>query len=131
MKRYVLVNINRLKTHEEISKRRVNQVQKEIEVLGLIKNPVVVDRKTLVVLDGHHRLAALKKLGAIKAPVFLVNYLSKNIRVYLRRKNLFMTLIKQTVINMALASKNFPLKTTKHLVKNRLRNVNISLTKLW
>jgi ParB-like chromosome segregation protein Spo0J len=130
MKKYILVDINRLRTHERTSKRRVNQVQKKIKDLSMVKNPVVADRKTLIVLDGHHRLAALKRLGAKKIPVLVVNYLSKNVRVYLRRKNLLVAIIKQAVINMALDNKNFPEKTTRHLIKNRLKNINIAIKQL-
>jgi ParB-like chromosome segregation protein Spo0J len=82
------------------------------------------------VLDGHHRLNALKKLGYKKIPVFLVNYRSKDIRVYLRRKNIFMDLLKKMVIKSGKEKRLFPDKTTRHLLKYRPKNIKVDLKML-
>ena len=119
----ILIKINKLRAHEQTSPERVVEVMREIKQTGKIKNPIVVDKKSLVILDGHHRVEVLKKLGCKKAPVMQVDYLSDKVRVYLRREDL----LKQLVLEMGRRNKVFPIKTTRHKVKNRVRGVNITL----
>ncbi|PIS08795.1 hypothetical protein COT75_04920 [Candidatus Beckwithbacteria bacterium CG10_big_fil_rev_8_21_14_0_10_34_10] len=125
-----LVDINKLNTHEAVVKDRVNQVFESIKLSGLLINPVVVDQKTLIVLDGHHRLAALKKMKAKKIPVLLVDYKSKNIKVYLRRKELMINVIKEAVIKKGLSNQHFPPKTTKHNLSFKLKNIKLNVNQL-
>jgi hypothetical protein len=130
-KKIALLLIKKLKTHEAICPKRVLQLMEKIKKEGYLKSPVVADERTLVLLDGHHRLAALKKLGAKKVAVFLVDYKNNEVKVYLRRKEILIDLIKGAVIQKALANQVFPIKTTRHLLKNRPRNINIKLESLF
>lgn len=52
-----------------------------IKVDGYVKHPIIVDRKSLVVLDGVHRIVALRKLGIRRVPACLVDYNSPAIQV--------------------------------------------------
>jgi len=126
-----LININKLKNHEMVCLKRLKRVKDNLLVKGYIKNPVVVDRKNNIILDGHHRVAALKQLCVNKVPAFLVNYQDKNVRVFLRRKLKLAGSIKQTVIKNSLSNVLFPSKTTRHLIKNRPRNINFKISKLF
>jgi ParB-like chromosome segregation protein Spo0J len=123
----VLVKANYLKPHEEISKLRLRRVKDQLLKTRYLRNPVVADKSTLVVLDGHHRLAALKDMGITRIPVFLINYHSKQVRVYSRKPAIQLTNLKQVVIRRGLTGNLFPCKTTKHLIKNRQRNINFKL----
>lgn len=125
-----LVDINKLKQHEEINVSHVKELMEKIKHDGFLKNPVVIDNKNFVILDGHHRFNALKNLKAKKVPVYLVDYMSKKVRVFLRRK-MDLENIKNSVINYALNSKCFPQKTTRHFIKDRPRNININISKLY
>lgn len=52
--------------------------------------PIVVDRNSLTILDGHHRHQAAVILGLDKIPVILVDYLSEDIKIenwYLKIEN--------------------------------------------
>jgi hypothetical protein len=51
------------------------------ERAGILKSPVIVDRESLVVLDGMHRVEALRNLGCRFMCVCLVDYMSPGIRV--------------------------------------------------
>jgi len=126
----VLLPINQLKNHEAVYQGQVRKLVREISRDGCLKNPVVADKKTKVLLDGHHRVAALKKLGVRKAPVFLVDYKSRRIKVYLRRKELMADLIKEAVVKVGLSDRVFPYKTTRHLLKSRPKNINVRIEKL-
>jgi hypothetical protein len=122
-----LMPIGRLKAHEEVDEERVNEVKRDIERLGCIKNPVVVCKESLVILDGHHRVAALSRMGLKQVPVFLVDYFDFQVRVYLRRKELLGELIKEAIISRAKRGDKLPNKTTRHLIKNRIKNIHLRI----
>lgn len=131
MKRRIsLVDINVLKTHENVIAKKVRQIAREITAKNILINPVVVDKKTKVILDGHHRVAALKLIGAKCVPVYLVNYKSNTVKVYLRRKNLLSQILKKQVLSAGKSGNNFPIKTTRHYIYNRPKNINMNLSKL-
>lgn len=125
-----LIEINKLRCHEMVCLKRLKQVKDDLLVKGYIKNPVVVDQKNNIILDGHHRVAALKQIGVSKIPAFLVDYQDKKIKVTLRRKEFVFADIKQAVIDYCLKGKIFPSKTTKHLINNRPKNINVKINQL-
>lgn len=110
-----LLNINELKPHERINKKRLEELIEEIRRDGVLKKPIVVDFKTKVILDGHHRVEALKRLGCNFIPAALVDYFDESIildtwKYYNGKKP-----SKKDVIRNALQGILFPPKTTKHL----------------
>jgi ParB-like chromosome segregation protein Spo0J len=134
---FKIVEIDKLKIHEKVDFLRLDKLMKEIKKDGVLKKPIVVDKKTYVVLDGHHRLEALKRLGLRKIPVIFVNYSSPLIKVLSWRKGEIIN--KKSVIEAAISGRAFPPKTSKHMVKikNNWRHisflqkkVDISLEKL-
>ncbi len=78
-----------LKPHEDVIESIV------IENINMLKRfckivPIVVDRSSLTILDGHHRHQAAVILGLDKIPVVLVDYRSEDIKIenwYLRVEN--------------------------------------------
>lgn len=129
-KQTCLILIEKLKYHEDVSKKRVLKLMRDIQSRGLVINPIVVSKQSYVVLDGHHRVAALKMIGVRTVPAYVVDYFSDDIRVYLRRKEILSSLLKQAVLNKAAQGKIFPMKTTRHIIRNRKRNVRIKLKRL-
>jgi len=121
-----LLPINKLLAHEQVSQQRLKEVMSLITEKGEIVNPIIVDRKTRVILDGHHRAAGLTKLGYKLVPVMAVDYFSDKVKVFLRRE----AIIKKIVISRALKKRLLPDKTTRHFIKNRIRGVNIKLNRL-
>jgi hypothetical protein len=88
---------------------------KEIKSDGVLKRPIVVDRDTYIVLDGEHRLRALKEMGYNKIPVVFVDYYSPKIIVLSWRKG--EKINKESVILAGLTRKKLPPKTSKHMVE--------------
>ena len=123
-----LIAIDKLRAHEQVCPQRLAQVKTAILQSGRINNPVIVDRKNKIILDGHHRAAGLKQLGCRLIPVMTVDYYSDIVRVYSRRKDLIIS--KAAVVAAVLTNQTFPYKTTRHLIKNRIQGVNILLDKL-
>ncbi|MEM2875728.1 MAG: ParB N-terminal domain-containing protein [Candidatus Bathyarchaeia archaeon] len=109
-----IVDIDELKGHEMTDEKRLKALKDEIESDGILKRPIVVDEKTSVVLDGHHRMGALRLLGCSKIPVYYVNYESEKIGVKSVSEGLEIT--KRKVIDAALRGELFPPKSTWHYV---------------
>jgi len=117
MKQHItLVDVQKLLAHERTDHARFIEVCSQIRTQGVVRRPVIVDKDSRVILDGHHRVKALKELGAIKVPVLYVRYQDIGIRVYLRRKELLMDMVKQYVVERAKLHKLFPSKTTRHVI---------------
>ena len=121
------IDITILKCHEHTTLRKVAIVAKSIMLSGIVRNPVIVDGATGIILDGHHRVAALKRLGAKKVPAYVVNYFDTDIKVSMRRKDELMKLIKQAVIDKVRAGSVFPAKTTKHVITGKPTDIDIKL----
>jgi len=71
--------VSRLHIHEETIPDVVEKLVAKIEADGRFTHPVIADEKSLVVLDGMHRIAALQKLGFRFLPVCLVDYGNPNV----------------------------------------------------
>lgn len=125
-----LIAIDKIRSHERTFSRRVECLVRAIKMEGIIRRPIIVDKQSFIVLDGHHRVEALRRLGAIRVPAYLVDCQSSQVRVYLRRKYLSMKMIKQAVLYCGMTGMEFPVKTTRHLIQNRPGIKNISLAVL-
>lgn len=114
--------IDVLKQHERTDKKHLDEVRKSIFNEGL-NFPIIADKKTKLVLDGHHRLNALKGLGARNIPVLYVDYFDERIVLDSWRGQ---KLTKEEVLASAASGKLYPIKTTKHmfLSDNGLRHIS-------
>ncbi len=110
-----LIPITLLKPHEECIADHVEVVMSWLENEKTLITPLLVDKKTHVILDGHHRYTALLRLGYAKVPVFLVDYLTnEKIVVVSARDDKQVT--KQDVIDAGLSGSLLPCKTSRHLI---------------
>jgi len=132
-----IVEISRLKGHERTDEVRLRNLRDEIKSDGMLMRPIVVDEKTNVILDGHHRMEALGLLGCSRIPVCYVDYTSERIGVLCMNKDLEIT--KSKVIEAALKDEPFPPKSTWHYITSSKtlnhvsyiqRRVDIPLTDL-
>lgn len=132
-----LLDLDLLKEHEEIRPEYLEQLKNEILLDGILKMPIAVDKTTYIILDGHHRLHALKKIGCRRIPVILFDYQSPEIKVVPHRDGEIIT--KEMVIQTVLGGRRMPPKTSKHMVMIEGEQkhisvletvVNISLEKL-
>jgi hypothetical protein len=76
-----LVETESLLIHEEIIPFRLNKLKASIEHDGVQSAPILVDRKTHVVLDGMHRTAIMKELGCRFTCVCLIDYFDPSISI--------------------------------------------------
>ena len=112
------IDIEKLKEHEEVIHNHLHCLCDEIKESKWVY-PILVDEKSLVILDGHHRFNALKKLGISKIPCILIDYQNDDI-IHLDSWRDGEVYTKKGVIEHALAGMKFPPKTTKHILLKKI-----------
>lgn len=110
-----LVNISELKSHECTDRVRLKSLKDEIYSDGVLKRPIVIDDKTKIIIDGHHRVEALRLLGCTRIPACCVDYTCDKIGLKSNLKNTEIT--KDKVIEAALNNCPFNPKSTWHYIR--------------
>ncbi len=77
-----LRTISRLRPHEETVERLSEALLRRLIRDGVQRDPVVVDEASGTILDGTHRVDALRKAGAEFALTYLVDYADPQVRLY-------------------------------------------------
>lgn len=124
LKTPLMTDLKNLKEHEEISQQHLEHLKDQIQKDGKLKSPIVVDKNTKIILDGHHRFNALKSLGYQRIPIYFVNYNSPDIIVQPWREEDKIT--KEIVVKAGLSGIKLPPKTSKHMIKVSGKLIKIS-----
>lgn len=109
------IDLSKLREHEEVDPKHLEALRAEIRDDGMLKRPIVVDRRTNVILDGEHRFNALKQLGCTRIPLVFVDYDSPSIQVKAWRGEEQVT--KQDVMEAGVTGKKLPFKTSRHMIQ--------------
>jgi len=80
--RIAVLEISALLLHEETIPEFLEQLTWSIKKDGCLNHPIIVDAESLLVLDGVHRVAALKRLGCKRIPACLVDYKSPAVQIF-------------------------------------------------
>jgi ParB-like chromosome segregation protein Spo0J len=129
VRRLSLVPVAWLKPHEQFVEERVREVLENFRKAGAIDFAIVADARTGTVIDGHHRLEALRRLHAVLAPAFLVDYMDASVTVRNWREH-EAPVTKEDVLRHASEGKLFPPKTTRHDFVRVLDPVDVPLAEL-
>lgn len=62
---------NLIKQHEHIRKTHLFEITREIKHNRFIRNPIIGDKNTIIILDRYHRFNAIKSLSLMASPVYL------------------------------------------------------------
>lgn len=127
--KHVLVPLRWLKAHEQFVETRVAQLEHHFRVRGAIDYAIVADERTGTVIDGHHRLEALKRLGATWAPAFLLDYFDPRVQVHTWREG-EKAPSKEEVVSRAASGDLFVPKSTRHDFVKQLDPVDVPLEAL-
>lgn len=117
-----LEKIEKLNLHEDIIPEFLEKLKKKVEVEGCIRQPVIVDEKTFIVLDGTHRVSAAKSLGCHLIPVCLVNYDNQNLLLdswYRMIQPLSLEKLISSVKELKFKIESSQFEDAKNLVDNR------------
>ena len=124
-----LVDVDWLKPHEQIvGETHVNELLKATLRWGAYVAPLLVDRVTGAILDGHHRYHVGMRLGLQRIPAVLVDYAADtSIDVDVWEGCGRNSLTKEEVLDMACSPGVFPPKTSKHSFSDSLPPVLVPL----
>lgn len=126
-----LVAIGWLKAHEEIRPKKVAELAAVTKQWGCYTKPLLVDRESGAILDGHHRHAVGKILNLARLPVVLFDYFEDDtISVEPWPDCGVATLTKQDIIDMSCSDQLYPAKTSRHATTWNSPPIAISLKRL-
>ncbi|MCX6768529.1 MAG: hypothetical protein NTY83_01660, partial [Candidatus Micrarchaeota archaeon] len=74
IKRLDIVDTSTLLQHEEIVPKNLKRLKEAMFNIGQMVDPIIMDEKERVVLDGNHRLMILKDMECPHAAVQPVDY---------------------------------------------------------
>lgn len=123
-----LLPLGELLPHEEHDHDFAVQLSKAIATDGFLSRPVVVEERTLTLLDGHHRVAALAMLGCKFVPSVLLSY--EDPRLYLDGWRTDVAVDRDMVLAAASRGYLLPRKTTRHQLRPDLGQIKIDLALL-
>ena len=107
------IEIRKLNPHEQVIEENLKKLLTSLKVEKRLKEPIIVDEETKVILDGHHRAKAFSLLGLKEIPCKLVDYSSEDITVEPHQNG---DVTKEEVIEKGLSGELFPPKTSKHTI---------------
>lgn len=118
-----------LRPHEEYVEDRVVEVLRNFESRGRVDYAIVADIASGTIVDGHHRFEALRRLGASRVPVVLIDYADPAIKVHTWREN-ERAPTKEEVVQRAREGRLYPPKSTRHDFVRVLKPVDLPLSEL-
>lgn len=123
-----LVPIVWLKPHEEVKPRNVDKLHEMTLRWSAYTKPLLVDRETGTILDGHHRYHVGMRIGLSRLPVIKVDYLEdESIELDIWPASVLESLTKQQIIDTALSENLFPPKTSRHRFSDYLPPIAVPL----
>jgi L-serine kinase (ADP) len=115
---FELVPIERLRAHEQIDESDLPELIASIARSGVFAHPIWVARGSFVILNGHHRVEALRRMGAARVPAWLLDYDSDLVSLEPWRPG--PAISKTEVVRRALHGELFPPKSTRHAIRAEL-----------
>ena len=126
-----LVPVEWLKAHEEIKPKNMEKLLEMTLKWDGFTKPLIADRATGTILDGHHRHAVAQRLDLARIPAVCINYLDDaSVELELWPASKLDSITKQDVIDMALSRNLYPPKTTRHRISDYLPPIHVSLKRL-
>jgi hypothetical protein len=118
------VKTSELLPHEQIIPHHLEEIIQFFDKAGAVP-PILIDSRSKVILDGHHRFNMARHRGLKTIECFQVDYRNDSrIRVIDMRNNC--ALSKDAVIKAALTRTLFPPKTSKHIIQCCLEDLAVS-----
>tara|TARA_B100000900_G_scaffold95257_1_gene78388 strand:+ start:16571 stop:16978 length:408 start_codon:yes stop_codon:yes gene_type:complete len=126
-----LVPLEWLKPHEEIKEKARDKLLQMTKKWGGFTKPLIVDKSTGSLLDGHHRFSVANLLGLTSVPAICVDYLNDEDIIVETWPHSELNIISKTdVINMSLSGDLFPPKTSRHIFSYDVPPIFIPLENL-
>ena len=126
-----LVPLEILRPHEQILPKKVDQLEKMTHRWNAYTKPLLLDRLSGTILDGHHRYHVALRLELSCVPCVFIDYLDDDsieldVWPHCGRD----TVTKQEVIDAALSGNLFSPKTSRHRLSDHLTPIAVPLSRL-
>jgi hypothetical protein len=125
---FVLLPPERLLPHEHHDPDRARDLADEIRASGIWAKPLLIEAKHLIILDGHHRREAARRLGLEVVPVLLISYDDPRLTLTAWRPGQVWS--REEVIDRALTRNLCPIKSTRHRLDPEPPTLAINLLEL-
>ena len=125
---FALVEAKQLKPHEQTDSGHLETLIKQIKDDGMLYCPILIDKNHFIILDGHHRVLALKYLGCSFIPSYLVDYWDPLVLVNRWERATSTKVNKDEIIKAGLTGRLFPPKTSRHCVEYQLARRPVPLS---
>lgn len=119
------IRLNELNPHEKVIQNNLKKVIDMILSDQVLKKPIIVDKNTNVILDGHHRYEAFKVLGERRIPCIMVDYSSEEVNVEHWGEG---SITKEEVVEKGLSNELFEPKTSRHTIPQTAEEVDYPLS---
>ena len=122
-------NIDLLQETEEINQDILKSLRKKIKSDNIWISPIIIEKKSLAILDGHHRYNVAKDLKLKRVPCFIIDYFDDRVMVTSWRPDIHIS--KKLVLEYIHKNQKFMSKTTRHSFKVKLPESEIPLSLLF
>ncbi len=123
-----LYDLDCLKPHEGVIPPYLESLTREIADDGALFYAITIDAGTRIILDGHHRCEALRRLGCTLIPAVAVDYSDPGVRVGSWRRGVDVS--KDDVLRAGLSGRLLPPKTSRHFFSFSQLRVDTPLSAL-
>lgn len=106
-----LVVLHAIRPNERYDEAHAYALATQIERMQVWTTPIALERHTLAVMDGHHRLAAAKYLGLTYIPCLLLDYSLVSVEA----SRAHFRVDPDEIIRRAVQYDLYPPKTTRHI----------------
>ena len=108
-----LIEIARLRPSEEVDAAHVSCIAEGLRRDGFQRQPILVERTSLAILDGHHRYHAAIRLGLSRIAAIVISYGDPRLSLQSWSDRQF---TPEEVIQAAMSQKLLPRKSTRHVL---------------
>ncbi len=129
MRHLELISMERIQETEEHDAAAAARLAEAILELGFWTVPIAIERSSLAIMDGHHRLKAAKLLEFVRVPCLLMDYYKSGVVLTSWRSDYNIEIAD--VFSMINANKKFPYKTTRHLFYPPIKEISVPLSLLY
>lgn len=126
-----LVQVTALRPHEQTLAQREEEMYQKISGNQFFHKPLLVDRSTMTILDGHHRHQASLRLGLVQVPAIVMDYMDdESITVEAWPPAPAESVTKSDVIRSAMTGTLMQPKSSRHTMMADIPALEIPLEEL-
>ena len=122
-----LIELARLRPSEEVDAAHVARIAEDLQRDGCQRQPILVERTSLAILDGHHRFHAARRLGLSRIAAIVISYDDPRLSLQSWSDRRF---TPEEVIQAAASQNLLPRKSTRHVLAPPVREHAFALAAL-